>query len=47
MFDMENKSWCATKVDEKGKAVEGYWGHCHENCPVDVNGTSNSIIIFS
>ena len=43
-FEPQNKSWCATKIDEKGLAVEGYKGHCNETCPLDVNGTSNSII---
>jgi hypothetical protein len=47
MLDPENKTWCATKVDGKGLAVEGYRGHCHDTCPLDVNGTSNSIILLS
>ncbi len=46
MYYSGNKTWCATKVDKEGiaKAREGYWGYCHETCPHDVNGTSNSII---
>ncbi len=43
MFDPENKTWCATKVDNKGIAVKGHWGDCHETCPLDINGTSNLI----
>jgi hypothetical protein len=47
MLDPENKPWCATKVDEEGIVVEGFWGHCHDTCPLDVNGTSISIILLS
>jgi hypothetical protein len=47
MLDPENKPWCATKVDEEGIVVEGFWGHCHDTCPLDANGTSNSTILFS
>ncbi len=46
MFDPQNKTWCATKVDGKGLAVEGHRGHCHDTCPLDANGTSNSNIIL-
>ena len=45
MFDEENKAWCATKVDTEGTYIKGFWGHCHENCPLDVNGTSIEICI--
>jgi hypothetical protein len=41
MFDAESKPWCATKVDAEGTHIEGYRGHCHETCPLDLNGTSN------
>jgi hypothetical protein len=40
LFHPENKTWCSTLVDEKGKAVGGFWGYCHDTCPLDVNGTS-------
>jgi hypothetical protein len=43
MFDPQNKAWCATKVNKEGMVSTGYWGDCHETCPLDVNGTSNSI----
>jgi hypothetical protein len=46
MFDPENKPWCATEVDEEGLAFNGYMGYCHDSCPLDVNGTSNSISII-
>ncbi len=41
MFNPQNKPWCATKVDAEGTVIEGYRGHCHETCPLDLNGTSN------
>jgi hypothetical protein len=41
MFDPESKPWCATKVDAEGTHITGFYGHCHENCPLDLNGTSN------
>jgi hypothetical protein len=46
MFNEEKIPWCATQIDAegKGRADEGFWGYCHETCPLDVNGTSNSII---
>jgi hypothetical protein len=44
MFDPQNKTWCATKVDEEGIAVEGYRGYCPDTCQLDVTGTSNIIV---
>jgi hypothetical protein len=45
MFHPQNKTWCATKVDAEGTYIFGFYGHCHENCPLDVNGTSIKMII--
>ena len=43
-YDTQNKTWCATKVDEFGQySYRHNKGYCKENCPLDLNGTSNSI----
>jgi hypothetical protein len=42
MFEPQNKTWCATKVDEAGKYIEGAWGFCHGTCQLDLNGTSKN-----
>ena len=47
MFHPQNKTWCATKVDAEGTYIFGFWGYCHENCPLDVNGTSIKILLSS
>jgi hypothetical protein len=44
MFDEKNQAWCPTKVNKEGMVITGYWGDCHETCPLDINGTSNSIL---
>ena len=49
-FDEQNKTWCATKVDEDGHVNEpnlsGFWGYCSENCPVDLIGTQSNYFFF-
>jgi hypothetical protein len=44
MHTESNKTWCATKVDENGRAnsSDDYFGFCDETCPLDLNGTSKS-----
>ena len=33
-----NKPWCSTKVDRKGKHKRGEWGNCDESCLSSANG---------
>jgi hypothetical protein len=37
------KFWCSTKVDDKGKHVSGFWGHCGQGCNIEQNNSSERI----
>ena len=47
-FDWRNQTWCPTKVDKNGNVYRNitnlYTGYCSEACPVDLKGTSKSIL---
>ena len=44
--DSDDKYWCSTKVDDKGKHVKGYWGYCDENCSLTTsfNSSNNDLL---
>ena len=36
-WETDGELWCSTKVDSQGNHVEGNYGICSDNCPVDVS----------